>query len=178
MNKLAEKFFYEKDENRDLYNKVITNNDRKSLPILEEKFFNYLFKIYLTSYINKSITYTALNFKKKYNLLNLRELPILNISDEDFNEEKINNIPDIPLDYVEEICNIYDNFDFRQIISDEKLLSAIDMLSNRQKKILYMYYVQEKEEWEIAVQLNITRQSVNKTRNRAISRIKFQLGRD
>lgn len=171
MKKIATDFIKSNEKYRTLYLDFLHNNSEKSLKILNEEFYSYLFKIYLTSYIRKSITLTAYKLMKKYNLQKYREQLSLNVIKEGYEEENINLIADNDINFEEEIIRNQEVVNFNEVFSDERLTMAIDTLTKRQKHILYMRFVREIEEDEIARILNISKQSINKTKNTAIKKI-------
>jgi DNA-directed RNA polymerase specialized sigma subunit len=64
----------------------------------------------------------------------------------------------------------FSNIEF--LFTDEKLYNAVKSLTKKQKKLLYLIYIAEISEQEIAINLHITRQAVNKIKNAALKKIK------
>lgn len=52
------------------------------------------------------------------------------------------------------------------------LRKAMGRLSKNQRKVLEMYFYEDKKENEIAIDLNKHQQSINKTKNNALKRLK------
>lgn len=173
MHKLAMEFLNKDKENKSIYEKLIATKDIYYTNVLVEKFYYYMFKIYFTSYIEKSIRLRSLEIKNKKKKSYERELYILNSIDEDFKEEKINTIADRPIDYIEEI---FSKIDINNISSNKKLNEAIVRITSKQKVILFMRYIQDKEEKQIAKELNISKQSVNKVKLAGLKSIRNYLG--
>jgi RNA polymerase sigma factor (sigma-70 family) len=173
MHKLAIEFLSTDKENKNIYEKVIATQDRYYTNVLVEKFYCYMFKNYFISYIEKSIRLKSLEIKNKKKKGYERELYILNSIDEDFKEEKINTIADKPIDYVEEI---FSQIDMNNISCNQKLNEAIVRITNKQRLILFMRYIQDKEEKQIAKELNISKQSVNKVKLTGLKNIRDYLG--
>ena len=69
-----------------------------------------------------------------------------------------------PLDAMEEIC-------------DKQLYDAIVSLTSRQKSILFMIVVDGYSEIEVASELNISQQRVNKVKNKALAVLRKNLER-
>lgn len=132
MNSLVKTFLNE-SENKDLYLKAKTSKDQSCLELLNEKFNDYLFKVYFISYIEKSLKFKALDIKKKKKRISNRELYTLNIIDDDFNEECINTISDDAVDFLEGVSK---DVDFKNISENEDLIKALEKLTQRQKLIL------------------------------------------
>lgn len=173
MHKLAREFLNEDKENKNIYEKVVSTNDTYYTNLLVNKFYYYMFKIYFISYIEKSIKLKSFEIKNKKKKRYERELYILNSIDEDFKEEKINTIADKPIDYIEVI---FDQVDISNISTNKKLNQAIESITSKQKLILFMRYIQYKEEKQIAKELNISKQSVNKVKLAALKNIRKYIG--
>jgi RNA polymerase sigma factor (sigma-70 family) len=62
--------------------------------------------------------------------------------------------------------------DLEGLISNPTLHGAYMSLSEKQKRILNLYYVMELNDTQIAKKLKLSQQSVSKTRKQAISNIK------
>lgn len=177
MHYLAKKFLEENESNKDLYDRAKLYNDEEAALELKEEFSTYLSKIHFLSYLDKTLKFTALQFINKNKKTNYKEKLILNEFNENLDDEVINTISDKPLDYLIEIFDNDNNFDFTEIITDELLLKSIKELTQKQKKILFMKYIQDKEEKKIANELNISIQSVNKTKNTILNKLKKCLER-
>lgn len=175
MQNLARKFINENEENKTLYKKTIIECDDNAYSTLNEGLENYLFKIYATSYLYKSIVLNSREVKRKYLKIYKREELTLNMTDINFKEERIDSIPGKPIDLIEEIINT-NNIDFTEMFSDKALVFAINSLTDRQKEILYLRFVKELEEKEIAKKLEVSIQAVNKAKKGALLRIRKQLG--
>ncbi|MTI71397.1 MAG: hypothetical protein FH751_14215 [Firmicutes bacterium] len=175
MQKLAKDFLKEDELNNYLYDIAKRYRDPRAVELLQYRLNNYLFKVYLCSYIMKSLIFTSFKLKNKINKHNNRETLILNTIAEDFNEENMNLIPDQPIDFSEEINKYNKRLDFEDLITNKELLEAINKLSERQKEILYMCFIENKEETKIANEFNISKQAVNKIKNKAIKNTKEYL---
>lgn len=175
MNNLARRFINENEENRTLYIKGVIENDKTAYSVLSKKFSSYLFKIYATSYINKSIILSSKEIKRKHIKIRKREELTLNVVGEDFSEERIDTIPDKPMDIIEVITKPT-NLDFREVFSDKNLANAMNTLTDKQKEIMYLKFIEELYEKQIDNKLNVSIQSINKTKLAALKNIKKQLG--
>jgi DNA-directed RNA polymerase specialized sigma subunit len=175
MHYLAKKFIRENVENKSLYVRGILDQDENARSVLKKKFNEYLYKIHFISYVDKCITLKSKEIKRKKNKLSNRELLSLNTYDEDFKEERLNSIPDKPIDFIEKV-SIPKNLDFTFVFSDKQLAIAMNNLTKRQKQIMFLKYIKEYDELEIATLLRVTPQAVNKVKNSAFKKIKNQLG--
>ncbi len=140
MLSLAKKFFDENEENKTLYKQAIIEQDKKAYSILNKRFSEYMFKVKATSYLHKSIVLNTREFKKRQLKLYKREELTLNTIDSDFSEERIDNISDKTVDFIEEITEPKD-IDFTEIFTDEGLISSMNSLTYKQREILFLKYV-------------------------------------
>lgn len=172
MNNLARKFL-SIDENIVLFKKALDNKDNEAKLKINEKFNDYLFKIYFCSYVNKCITFTAKNIKNKYK--NQREELILNCKNENYEVDYINNVPDNSIDYIEKITAPKSQVNFNNICADIEILSVINSLTDKQKEIIYHCCVLEKSEVLLAEEMHVTRQAISKAKNIALKKIRLYL---
>lgn len=175
MNNLANNFLNESDINKDLYFKAKISKNQYCLDLLNEKFNDYLFKVYFISYIEKSLKFKALDIKKKNKRISNRELYTLNIIDDDFDEERINTISDDEVDFLEGISK---DVNFKNVSQNKDLIKALENLTQKQKLILYMIFIEEKEEKQIGRELNVSKQAINKIKLAGLKRIRNSLNSD
>ena len=64
---------------------------------------------------------------------------------------------------------------FSSNITDERLYKAFNLLPDKQQKILYLAYVMDLKNVEIAKELNISKQAVTKARNTALNKLRKYL---
>ena len=169
MNKILIKFLNENKDNDYIYQRIIDTDEKYYRDILLNRFYDYIFKIYFVSYIEKSIRFSSYEIKNKKKKILNNEVYNLNEIDENFNEERINILIDESVDFLE---NISKEPNFKNISSNEDLIKALDSITDRQKLVIYMYFVEDKEEKQIAKELNVTKQSVNKVKIAALNRLK------
>ncbi len=176
MRHLIKGFLDENQLNKKLYIAGIINRDPGALGVLNKRFNDYVFRLYLCSYIKKSICNASRDIKKKQNIQGKREKLCLNVIEVDFEEERVNTIPDLQVDFLDEIfSNGGINNCSEMVISDRRLSAALSSLTERQREIIFKCILQEKEEGEVAEELMITRQAVNKTKNVALEKLKKRL---
>ena len=101
---------------------------------------------YIVSYINKSIKSSYIHLSKSRNKLCYYESPINLDITEDFYQ-----------------TNIVDKLFIYELLS---------LLTLREKEIINLRYFKEYSDIEISQKLRISRQAVNKTKNRAITKMK------
>ncbi len=100
----------------------------------------------------------------------------LNALDLDFNEERINDIPDESIDFFEEIYEDKEEVDFKEIITGQEVLKAVNTLTERQKQIIYECIIKEKKDSWVAKELGISKQTVHKIKNNALKKLRKQIG--
>lgn len=167
MNSLLNRFLNSNENNKFIYKKALSTNDEYYKKILLDRFYNYVFKINFISYIEKSIRFKSYEIKNK-KVMN-KELCILNETDENFKEEKINNLRDEPIDFLEDISR---EQNLKNISTNQTLINALEKLTDRQRLVIFMYFIQNKEEKQIAKDLNVTKQSINKVKLAGLKRLK------
>ncbi len=177
MGNLARNFLKENDENKKLFVEGIILKDLKALNKLENDFNNYLYKAYLCSYVKKAIHFSSLKYKQKKDRMKNKEKLSLNVLDENFQEERINVVPDKERDIINEIYENKENFDYIQAFSNEKLSKAIEKLTHKEKKIIKECIINDKSQVEVAKELGISRQAINKVKISALRKLNKELKR-
>ncbi|WP_432662341.1 sigma factor-like helix-turn-helix DNA-binding protein [Wukongibacter baidiensis] len=175
MSNLAKKYLSENDEHKKLYVDGIILNDPKTLKILEQDFNDYLFKACLCAYIKKSIGFSSLRIKKKKNKIVNREKLYLNVIDVNFQEERLNLVPDKEIDIIDKIFESQKNFDYTQVFSNKRLSNAFIRLTSKEKEIIKECVVNDRSQANVAKDLGISRQAVNKIKNSALKKLNREL---
>lgn len=122
-----------------------------------------------TIFITKVIKHSAIDFVRKEKLYNSRIMPL---------SEYVNNEMSLSF-FDDDIFCMENNIDYKDL---EKLMtkrehqSAISKLSEREKQIIYLLYIEEKEVEEVANLLNITTKTVLNTKQNALNKIKKDIG--
>lgn len=119
--------------------------------IAENQYLNYVYGIMFVSYITQSIKET----KKHFLIKESKYLNMSCITDELDLASNTDNYDEISLH-------------FEDIIEDTRLYNFINKLSDRQKFILYSYYINLNKDIEISAKLGITKQAVNKMRKKIL----------
>lgn len=149
----------------------MNNTVKSTIPVNKEN----LFKIFFCSYITKTISFTSKEIQKKRNLLKQKEELLLNVVSVDFKEENVNLIMHTSNNSLNEVDMYIQSEDFKDIVENKKILIAINSLTKRQKEIIHKIIIENKKEIDIARELNISKQSVNKVKNTALNNIRKQL---
>ncbi|WP_044899305.1 sigma-70 family RNA polymerase sigma factor [Brevibacillus thermoruber] len=162
VNKLMRSFL-KQPEIQKLYRKWVDHPDDKDTSNeLNERFKKFYSEIRLIKYISSVIRYTAIEFdvreRKQYQL----HQPL----EEEFSQKLCVNM-DIAFD---------ENDLLGEVIGDERVLRAVQTLTERERSILTLFYLQGNKEIEIANRFGITQQAVSKTKRRAIQKLQNHLG--
>lgn len=169
-HKLFKNFLSNDSRSKKLYQTWLKTHDKKIYEILSKNFANYVIKMHFYSYVFQTLKYKSLEIKRSMNKLKNRELLSLNTVDPEFNEEKLTTIPDEPVDYIEEIYSNSRNF--QEIIMDKQLLEIISKLTPKQQAILLESIIWGKKEKNIAQDMGISVQAVNKAKKSVLNKIR------
>ncbi len=135
----------------------------------------FVFQIVLFKYIRKSLTYRCKDIEKQKRLHSAREVTFLNCICPYTKNEYIDFIPADAYGNETTIVE-YISKDLNEFISDEKLNRVIKKLTDKQQFIIRRIMVDEESEKNIALELDITVQGVNKLKNSALNNIRKELG--
>jgi RNA polymerase sigma factor (sigma-70 family) len=162
----------ENEENKELLDELKFKKNMESFDALLDKFNDYLFKIYAVGYIKTSIQRGSMDLKSSIfeQIKKNSEELTLNSDSNNFNEDQINNLQDNNINIIGTITG--KSKDFKDIITDEELLGSIKSLSDKQKEILFLLFLQGLDEKSIADRNNVSVQSVNKIKLKALNRLR------
>lgn len=122
-----------------------------------------------TIFIMKVIKHSAIDFARKEKLQNSRIVSL---------NEYVNNEMSLSV-FDDDIFCMENNIDYRhleKIMSQKKHQKAILKLSEREKQIVYLFYIEEKEIDEIAKILNISKKTILNTKQNALNKLKKDIG--
>lgn len=170
-NKLLESFLSNPESNK-LYKNYLIYPTEENKQIVEDRFKLHAKKIKILSYFSKVLFFEAQHFDKK--IRDNSNKSQLIIDSENFNEDSIfldslilnNEIPT----FVDTIGNAPDELE--NLFEDKQLYKIISELSSKNKDLLYLLYVKELSESEVAKILGVTIQAVNKRKNKLLSKIR------
>jgi len=148
------------EQNKKLYEEYKVSFDKKKLDVLENEFEKFYSKIVLVSYFSKALHFAAQKYDqgiRKYKRF------------EDKLFERYEDVFYID-DYKE-----HEPDDIANYVEDKDISESIANLKERQKQILYLHFVREMTEAEIASVMNISQQAVNKAKNKAIDEIRLNI---
>lgn len=170
------KGFLEDEENRRLYGNALIAPTEENKRLVEESFSKYYEKVRQISYFSSMIKFVGIDYNKKICKLNNRYLlildqPLQSDTDETTSIKDMIADPKAPYFYEGEQT-------LKSQITNKRLFKALDVLTDRQKEVLQMKYVQKLSNIEIAAILNSTPQNVSNTLKKALKKLKNQMKMD
>ncbi|MCM3759151.1 sigma-70 family RNA polymerase sigma factor [Sporosarcina aquimarina] len=169
-NRLLQTFLEDEDVNN-FYLNYLKHPNKYKKDKIEELFQIHVRKIQLLTYFSK-----ILNFEAKRYDRNIKQL----YYDAPLILDKSTHEGCSGIDLVRENHSVYEldisiptsSYNLAAVCEDKRLYKIISKLSTRQKEILYLLYIEGLTEYEIAQKLVISKQSVNKTKNQTLKKIK------
>lgn len=122
-----------------------------------------------TIFITKVIKHSAIDFARKEKIYNNRFVSL---------NEYISDEMSLSV-YDDDIFLDDPNLNYKkleQVMSKEKHKRAISKLSEREKQIIYLLYIEEKSVDEISNYLNISKKTILNTKNNALIKLKNDMG--
>lgn len=155
-NKLIQTFLQD-SEHKKMYETYLQNLTDDNKKEIEEKFKLHVMKINLLSYFSKVLYFEAQRFDK-----NIRATTTVSLLDGDDSVESYTlKTTDEP-----KIENYFEN---------ERLFNLVSNLSDDNKKLLYLLYVKDLDEVQVAEKLGITKQAVNKRKNNLLKKLRKKI---
>jgi RNA polymerase sigma factor (sigma-70 family) len=130
----------------------------------------YYYKIRLISYLSKLIYFEAINYDKNARKIAYNFPLILDKTSKHGETSLVEQLSDsnIKPDFIEYIK-------MEDHISDYNLFKAITKLTDRQKEILFLTFIKDLNDTEVAQILRISQQAVTKTKNKALEKLRGEL---
>lgn len=122
-----------------------------------------------TIFILKVIKHSAIDFVRKEKLYNSRIMSL---------NEYVNNEMSLSV-FDDDIFCVENDIDYRyleNVMTQKKHQKAILKLSKREKQIIYLLYIQEKEIDEISKMLNISKKTILNIKQNALKKLKKDIG--
>lgn len=152
-----EKQFLKIPKNRKLYKKYQNTKNINLLHQLNQSYSNFVNYTRLLSLIQINVKYKSWHVQKKYRKHN-QEL----VSDELF--EYLFNQKD-------EKKSRFPPRNWNDVLESEVLIEAISKLTQRQQEVLWLLFVEELQGIQAKKRLNVSQQSISKTKKRALNNI-------
>lgn len=148
---------------------------KKNIELLDNAFKIHFSEIKLIKLISSTIYYYSIDFDKRIRKERSRYPLIVDKPTNDNNEILFKDliVSDFNIDSYLEMNNNLEN-----LLEDEQLINALAKLTKKQKFILNAYYNLELKDVEIAKIMGVTQQSISKSRNRALEKLRLLLNID
>lgn len=162
------KAFLSKEDNLNLVRETFENPSKENYELLDKNFRDYCLKARIISYFTKLIRFGAKHYDAKLREDNERYLLVLDVEKDD---KKITKKEIIMVDNSIELEETHHKC-LEDYIESPELFNAIKTLTNRQKQILFLSYVKQFKDIEIAETFQVSQQSISKNRNKALIKIR------
>ncbi|WP_410985023.1 sigma-70 family RNA polymerase sigma factor [Bacillus cereus] len=166
--------FLKEPKNYDLFEKAITNPTEENKQKLDNAFKTYYKNIRMISYISKLVYFYSIDFDKKISLNTKRFLLSL---DAPIRKEESDTTSKIDILVSSDEDLTYLAFEklqqsIKDHISDEYLLKALQLLSEKQLRILSLIYINNCTNKQAAKILGESEQNISQHHKRAIKKLK------
>jgi DNA-directed RNA polymerase specialized sigma subunit len=155
----------------ELYQSYLEKPTARKKELIEKLFQIHGRKIQLLSYFSQTLTFESQKFDKK--IRHNRKLNQLILDKKiDGGGKLLDFIPDEQNLHDFEIHTPVESCELEMIFEDKQLYEIVSRLSSKQKEILYFLFVKEWTEGELAMELGVSKQAINKIKNQALRKIK------
>ena len=166
-NKAVESFISQ-GENQKLVEEFLRHPSALKEERLNEAFKAHYFDIRFTSYVSSSLYFHSVNFDKHIRKYSERHPLTLDIQVGEDGGSYVDLLPDPASD-----IGPFTNYStLMECLENEELLQAYKTLTDNQKKILDLAYVQERSDTEIARMQGVSQQAISKTHRNALRKLK------
>lgn len=172
-NKLLSSFL-EVEENEKMFLEYLKVRDEETKKTIEERFKFHVVKIKILKYFANVMHFEAQRFDKKIRNIANKNLLIFD-----------SDVSDVLVEQLEERNSTHDTIDFsnnylgiQDMLENEELFNIINSLKPKDNELLYMIYSAGLDEDEIATTLGVTKQAINKRKNKILTKIKNQYNDD
>ena len=170
-NRLVRNFLKD-PEVKELYQSFLEKPTARKKEIIEKMFQIHSRKIQLLSYFSQTLTFESQKFDKKIRQQSKLNQLIL--------DKNIHNGEDKLLDLVADKRNycdfesntIIESCKLEMIFEDKQLYDIVSRLSAKKKEILYLLFVKNWTEEELAREFGLSKQAINKVKNQTLRKIK------
>lgn len=175
-DKLIKNFITDID-NKKILEEAFEYQTSESFKILDRVFKQYYFNVRITSYISTTIYYSAMNFDKKERNESKRTQLILDSPINDASNNYLITRKDLLRDDSQDLLKLIktDYMNINNFIESPHVIEAIETLTEKQKQILYLVFVEKFTHTEIAEILGVSQQAISKNQAKAINLIRKYL---
>jgi len=171
LQKLFESFLENKEAQK-LYKEACEKGDEITRKRLDRMFNEFLFDVYLTSYVQRTVSLSSKKLYMKHCTLKEREMCILNGPTQNSDVELVHTLKADVMDFDQEILLKSGLRELDDHFSDPDLIRSLRNLTERQRLIIYLAYIKEKPLRTIAAELSVPEKSVSKSKVAAITALK------
>lgn len=161
--------FLNQEDNAKVYDLYCQEPSNEKRELLNRRFVEFYYKIKLITYFSKVIGFEAKRYDKKDREYKERNQLVLDKKDEN-NEDSIMNL-------FESKADVYflNNTKLEDYIEDPIVYKIVSKLTKRQKQILYLSYINNMKDIEIAKLLRVSQQAITKTKNQALNKVRREI---
>ncbi|MGG3522557.1 sigma-70 family RNA polymerase sigma factor [Bacillus pseudomycoides] len=175
MNEPIVRNFLKDKENYALFQEAILNPTEENTSMLNNAFAEYYRKVKVINYISNLVYFYSIDFDKRISLYKKRNLFSLTVPHEE-TDKSLNNLDALTSSEEDLTYNDFENMnkkdDLKDHIDDDLLYKALDVLSDKQIRILTLMYLNDHTNKEVAEILNESVQTISYNHNKALSKIK------
>lgn len=168
------KGFLKNEEAKKLYDSILNNPTTQKMESIESLFRIHVRQIQLLSYFSKTLHFESQKFDKRIRRNNSVNQLILDKESSDGKSKIIDLIQDEDKNDILEFNYFVEFSELEKLFEDKLLYKIVSKLSLKQKNVLYAIFVNHMTESEIAQDLGVTKQAINKIKNLALKKIKLE----
>ncbi|MGE7844129.1 sigma factor-like helix-turn-helix DNA-binding protein [Lysinibacillus sp. NPDC093712] len=165
------KNFLKNAEIKELYQSYLEKPTARKKELIEKLFKIHGRKIQLLSYFSQTLIFESQKFDKKIRQNSKLNQLILD-KNVDGGSKLLDLIPDEQNLHDFEFSTPVESCKLEIIFEDKQLYEIVSRLSAKQKEILYLLFVKDWTEGELALALGVSIQAINKIKNQALRKIK------
>ncbi|HFJ9454169.1 sigma factor-like helix-turn-helix DNA-binding protein [Bacillus tropicus] len=182
MNEPIIRNFLKDEKNNALFQAAIINPTEANTSMLNSAFAEYYRKVKVINYISNLVYFYSIDFDKRVSLYKKRNLFALTVSHAEI-DNNLNNLDALTSSEEDLTYADYERMakkgDLKDHIDGELLYKALDVLSDKQLKILTLMYLNDHTNKEVAEILDESVQTISYNHNKALTKIKeFMEGPD
>ncbi|TKI71642.1 sigma-70 family RNA polymerase sigma factor [Lysinibacillus mangiferihumi] len=170
-NRLLKNFLNDA-EIKELYQSYLEKPTTCKKEMIEKMFQIHGRKIQLLSYFSKTLTFESQKFDKKIRHNNKWNQLILDQNIDERGGKFLDLVADEQCYYDVEFNTPVESSELEMIFEDKQLYDIVSTLTEKQKKILYLLFVKNWTEEELAIELGVSKQAINKVKNYTLRKIK------
>ena len=157
--------FFNEDSNKKLYETFLENKREDIKRKLDERFKRHVFIARCIAYLSKLVHFESQTFDKKRRR-NSDTHPLILDKPTETGSNLVDNIESPQSLFILESTKIED------YIQDPRLQVNAQLLTNNQKRVLYLVYIRNLKDTEVAKVMGVSQQSVTKTKKTALIKMR------